>query len=225
MIRKMSRLIQARVLIFSLTLFFALCLILLMTSCGRRGSIDWAIEAVHEYKNTAQMSGFSQTNRMELIESALGTKDGIDAIASAYQRTDDDAFKERLLYVCWHLTFHTTPIKRGQMAVFLQRILNKEKNAELRNWAATDLAYCGLPNLSGVYLELLKSDEPAMRLHGAWGLWRIKSQPAVTMLIDQIDVRRTNSNFAIVVRQMVSQDSNRWTAAVLQDLNGMKGHK
>ena len=191
---------------------------LLLASCGQHGHIKWALEAIQNYKNTAEMS--DQTSRMKAIESALESQRGITAIVSTYQRTDDDAFKERLLFVCWNLTFSATPEIRERMAVFLQNVLEKEtKDKTLRKWAATDSAYCALPSLEGVYSTMLKSSDPAMWLPGAAGLWRIKSERAVKMLINRIDVRRTNADFAIDVRWMVSQDSNQWTGAVLQKLN------
>ncbi|MGH7951002.1 MAG: hypothetical protein ACREFE_03655 [Limisphaerales bacterium] len=195
------------------------CFVFLLTSCAKQGSITWALGAIHQYRNTAEMSGFNQTNRMAEIVSALHTEEGIGAIASAYQKTKDDAFKERLLVICWHLTFHTTQSERGELAAFLQGILKSETKPKLRNWALTDLAYCGLPNLEGFHRKMLKTNDPALWLRGAWGLWKIKSKLSVDDLIDQVRVRRTNSDFVIEVKQFVSDDSNQWTTPVLQALN------
>lgn len=193
---------------------------LVLVSCARPGSIGWAIGQIHDYKSPAEMSGSDQTTRMHAIVSALSTTNGINAIISAYHKTGDDAYKERLLFVCWHLTFHTTSGERGRMAPFLQGVLKTEHDPSLVKWAATDLAYCGLPRLEPAYVGMLQSNDHVSWLHGAWGLWKIGSKTSVSNLIDQIEVRRTNSEFASVVRQFVSNDSNQWTRSVLRELNG-----
>ena len=200
-----------------------LCLTLFLASCSRHGSIDWALGAIHEYKSTAEMSGFGETNRVDTIVRALKTERGADSLAAAYKKTSDNEFKERLLYIGWRLTFHTTPEVRGRIAAFLLHVLEAESGGALHNWALTGLTYCGLPSLEEKYLEMLQSDEPALWLRGALGLWRIRSEAAAAKLAHRIDLRRTNSEFEVAVRQMVLQDSNQWTGVILQSLNASQG--
>jgi len=165
------------------------------------------------------MSMESQVAQIEAIKSALNTKDGLDALATAYGKTNDEAFKERLLYICWVLTFDLNPTKREEVLKFLKNALATENNLRLRNWAAASLVHCASPGMEGLFLDMLESSETSMWNHGAMGLWRIGSQNAVTALTNGIGFRRTNIEFVAALENFVKKNSNRWTTGVLRSLH------
>lgn len=191
---------------------------LLLTSCAQQRSAEWALDSIQNYRDTAEMSLPNQVKHIEAIKSALNTENGIDALASAYKKTSNGGFKERILYICWALTYDANPRVREKISAFLESVLEKEPTARLRNWAAAGLVQCAAPGMEGVFLDMLKSSQSTMWKHGARGLWKIRSQNAIAALTNQITLKRTNNEFVVTLEKIVTQDSNKWTAVVLRTL-------
>lgn len=193
--------------------------IVLLTSCTREGSKEWALNEIRKYRDTTEMSLEVQGEHVQAITSALGSEQGIDALAATYRSTRDDGFKERLLYVSWALSYDTRSEERVRLTAFLQSALEEESNDRLRSWAAAGLVQAAAPGMEAVFRDMFASELPALWNHGARGLWRIGSTNAVTALIVETRTRRTNSDFVATLKKMVMQDSNQWTTVVSQTLN------
>jgi hypothetical protein len=188
-------------------------------SCHPERGIEQALSQVEEYKSPGMMWIAEEEPRMSRIKDTLKTPEGIDALAQAYKGSDDLGYKERLLCLCFSLTYVAGPEARDSLIVFLTSVVTTETNGDLRYWAATGLTRLAGPGMEDTFGDWFNSEDEIMWKHAAGGLWQIGSERSVNSLIAAVRQRQANQEFTSFVREMVSSDSNQFTSKVIEEIS------
>lgn len=195
------------------------CLIslaLLCWGCSRDPRAK-ALVQVRQFTDTTEMGTTAAKVRLQAIIDALDSEEGLQAIAQAYHRSEDNGFRERLLYVCWHLSFVLESNAQDELVAFLREVASPEISTDpaLTQWAATSLIACDAPVTEGVFADWLTSEHPLLWQYAVKGLWKIGTESSARTLKDSISARREDAMFVRVIKETLDNLAGSWATTVL----------